>query len=94
MPGGGHRPAPARSRRIEAARVSIPSPCSKVCILDPVSGLCLGCGRTAAEIGGWLRMSDAQRAAIMSSLGRRTPQDHARAPSVHPVSSVEAGETP
>lgn len=74
--------------------MSIASPCSKVCILDPVSRLCIGCGRTAAEIGGWLQMSEAQRAAIMASLGGRAPLDRVRAPSAKPVSSAQAGETP
>ena len=29
---------------------SIESPCIKVCAVDPRSGLCLGCGRSLAEI--------------------------------------------
>lgn len=49
----------------------IATPCAKVCVLDPQSGLCRGCSRTAAEIGGWLGFSTEQRAAIMRDLPRR-----------------------
>ncbi len=47
------------------------SPCNKVCAVDPVSGLCIGCGRTLAEIAGWIGYSDHERACIMSELPRR-----------------------
>jgi uncharacterized protein len=47
------------------------SPCVKVCVLDPAGGVCLGCGRTVAEIGGWLRMSEQDRAAVTRQLGQR-----------------------
>jgi predicted Fe-S protein YdhL (DUF1289 family) len=30
-----------------------PSPCTGVCQIDPATGLCLGCARTAAEIAAW-----------------------------------------
>lgn len=50
---------------------AIESPCIRLCRLDPVHGLCEGCGRTAAEIGGWLAMSGEQRRAVMADLPRR-----------------------
>jgi len=50
---------------------SIATPCVKVCIVDGASGLCLGCWRTLAEIGGWSGLSDAERAAIMAELPKR-----------------------
>ena len=50
---------------------AIASPCINVCILDPVTKLCLGCGRTGEEIGGWLSMSPAMRDAIMAALPAR-----------------------
>jgi uncharacterized protein len=43
----------------------------KICVLDSERRICLGCGRTMAEIGGWLRMSDAERAAVKRQLGAR-----------------------
>lgn len=49
----------------------ISSPCIRVCVIDPPSGLCVGCGRSGAEIGGWLSMSEAQRLAIMAQLPQR-----------------------
>jgi hypothetical protein len=47
------------------------TPCIKVCLMDPKSHLCLGCGRTLAEIAGWSRMESAERRSIMSGLGQR-----------------------
>ena len=47
------------------------SPCIKICTYDPGSGLCLGCGRTLAEIAGWASFSDAERRRIMDELPAR-----------------------
>jgi predicted Fe-S protein YdhL (DUF1289 family) len=47
------------------------SPCIQVCILDPATGLCEGCGRTLDEIGRWGRMSEAERRAVMDALEER-----------------------
>jgi len=49
----------------------ISSPCSKVCTIDPRSGLCRGCGRTLGEIGRWGSMSEAERQRIMGELAER-----------------------
>ena len=54
--------------------VSVSSPCSRVCIVDPVTGLCEGCGRTVAEITRWGLMSEAERRAIMAGLDERMRQ--------------------
>ena len=48
-----------------------PSPCNKVCVLDPVTGFCIGCGRTGEEIGAWIGMSEAERAALVAELPAR-----------------------
>ncbi len=57
---------------MEATRGStVLTPCIKVCVIDPVSGLCAGCGRSLAEIGGWLGFSDAERRAVMAALPAR-----------------------
>jgi predicted Fe-S protein YdhL (DUF1289 family) len=50
---------------------AIESPCNKICSLDPVSALCVGCGRTMAEIESWIRLSADERARIMAELPRR-----------------------
>ncbi len=49
----------------------IESPCIKVCTLDDASGWCIGCGRTLAEIGGWMAMSAQERRAVMDTLPER-----------------------
>jgi uncharacterized protein len=49
----------------------IESPCKRVCTLDPATDLCLGCGRTLAEITAWTRMTDAERAQVMAECVRR-----------------------
>ena len=50
---------------------SIETPCNKVCVLDPASGLCVGCGRTGAEIGSWIGMTAEERRRIMAELPAR-----------------------
>lgn len=50
---------------------AIETPCIKVCVIDPDSGLCIGCGRSRGEIGGWLGFSAEQRLGIMGSLPER-----------------------
>jgi len=52
-------------------QMAIQSPCIKICVLDPVSGLCLGCGRTGEEIGRWIGYSETERTAIMATLQDR-----------------------
>jgi predicted Fe-S protein YdhL (DUF1289 family) len=49
----------------------IESPCNKVCVIDAACGLCIGCGRTLAEIGGWLSMTSDERRRVMDELPAR-----------------------
>jgi uncharacterized protein len=49
----------------------IESPCNKICAVDPIAALCVGCGRRLAEIEGWLRYSADERARIMAELPQR-----------------------
>jgi len=49
----------------------IESPCNKVCVIDAACGLCIGCGRTLAEIGGWISMTADERRRIMDDLPAR-----------------------
>jgi predicted Fe-S protein YdhL (DUF1289 family) len=54
---------------------AIATPCINVCVLDPGTGFCRGCGRTVDEIASWSRMSDAERKRIMGELPQRlTPR--------------------
>ena len=49
----------------------VATPCTKVCVVDGESGLCLGCFRTLPEIAGWGRLSDDERRALMAALPAR-----------------------
>ena len=47
------------------------SPCVNICLMDPETGLCSGCGRTLEEIGSWYRLGDVERRRIMAELPDR-----------------------
>jgi predicted Fe-S protein YdhL (DUF1289 family) len=47
------------------------TPCIAVCMIDPRTNLCFGCGRTLPEIARWHRMDGAVRLAVMAQLARR-----------------------
>jgi uncharacterized protein len=47
------------------------TPCIAVCIIDPKTSLCFGCGRTLPEIARWPRMDSAERRAVMARLPER-----------------------
>lgn len=50
---------------------ALETPCLKVCVLEPGSKLCRGCGRTIAEIAGWAAMSGSERRRVMALLPDR-----------------------
>jgi uncharacterized protein len=58
---------------------TVSTPCINVCVIDPLSALCVGCGRTTAEITSWTTMSEAERIAIMAGLARRLAEARSRA---------------
>ena len=62
--------------------MDIQSPCNKVCAVDPTSALCVGCGRTLAEIESWPRLSPDERARIMAELPQRLERIPEHAPVV------------
>jgi predicted Fe-S protein YdhL (DUF1289 family) len=49
----------------------IQTPCVKICVVDRTSALCIGCGRSLAEIAGWIGFTDEERTRIMAALPRR-----------------------
>lgn len=49
----------------------IPSPCVKVCQLNPETGYCVGCLRTIDEIADWLEMTNQEKCALLARLGER-----------------------
>ncbi|MES1158956.1 MAG: DUF1289 domain-containing protein [Terricaulis silvestris] len=52
----------------------VSTPCTKVCIVDGQKGLCIGCGRTLAEIAQWQSLDEPTRRAIMAVLPERLAQ--------------------
>jgi uncharacterized protein len=54
------------------------SPCVKICVVDPISGFCIGCGRTVAEISLWPEMSLSERRRTLEGLPSRLEQAHSR----------------
>jgi predicted Fe-S protein YdhL (DUF1289 family) len=63
---------------MSAAWRPVPSPCIKVCVLDPHSGLCQGCHRSLREIAAWGSMPDAERDAVMAALPARAAEAKAQ----------------
>jgi predicted Fe-S protein YdhL (DUF1289 family) len=55
----------------DAPDTTIETPCIKVCVVDPESSFCIGCGRTRQEIGAWLMLEPSERRAIMAGLADR-----------------------
>jgi uncharacterized protein len=51
--------------------VTVESPCIKVCVMDPISNFCIGCGRTIAEIAGWGGLSDPVKRSVVDALPER-----------------------
>ena len=49
------------------------SPCVKICVVNPESGLCVGCRRSIDEISRWARMSADDRRAVLLALPDRRP---------------------
>ena len=45
--------------------MTIPSPCISVCVTDPGSDLCYGCGRTTPEIAKWSSFSDEEKKQVV-----------------------------
>lgn len=47
------------------------SPCVRICKLDPVHKLCVGCFRTVEEIENWINYSNSERKQIMVAIDLR-----------------------
>jgi predicted Fe-S protein YdhL (DUF1289 family) len=50
---------------------AIETPCTKVCVVDPESRLCRGCGRDLTEIARWASLTADERRRIMAELPGR-----------------------
>ena len=53
------------------ARAEVDSPCKKICVIDRMSELCIGCYRTAEEIELWNSYSEKERNKLISELPLR-----------------------
>ena len=69
--------------------MSIETPCIAVCMMDPRTNLCFGCGRTLAEIARWHRMESAERLSVMAELQERMEQ--AGLPRIEPANRSKTG---
>jgi uncharacterized protein len=58
---------------------TVSTPCINLCVLDPLSGFCIGCGRTGEEITGWATMRETERLAVMADLPQRLTEGRSRA---------------
>jgi uncharacterized protein len=67
------------------------TPCMQICVLDPLSGLCIGCGRTRDEIAAWSTLSEPQRIEIMAGLQGRLRAARSRRSRGGRVSERERG---
>jgi len=69
--------------------MSIETPCIAICMMDPRTNLCFGCGRTLPEIVRWHRMENAERLSVMAELPVRMEQ--AGLPRLEPASRSKTG---
>ena len=51
--------------------MNVSTPCIKTCVIDHVTGYCIGCGRTGAEISQWPFMPEPERVDVMATLPER-----------------------
>lgn len=51
--------------------MAVASPCTNICVLDPVSGYCKGCLRTVDEITRWGGADDNWKRAVLQLLKNR-----------------------
>ena len=55
----------------------VTTPCIRVCLIDPQSGLCEGCGRTRDEVARWGSLTEEERRRIMAVLEDRLRRAYA-----------------
>lgn len=53
----------------------VKSPCRNVCVIDEAREVCIGCGRTRAEIWRWIRASDLEKLQIRRDAAARLGED-------------------
>ena len=53
---------------------AVASPCTSVCTIDAVTGLCVGCYRTLDEIAGWIDLPEQRKRTLLEALATRRVQ--------------------
>ncbi|MFT2798903.1 DUF1289 domain-containing protein [Serratia sp. N21D137] len=51
--------------------MAVKSPCIDICVFDPLTGWCTGCGRNRDEATCWRKLSTYRRKAVERDLERR-----------------------
>jgi uncharacterized protein len=67
----GRQQIPAISQTMDIYPPDIETPCIKICVLEPESGFCIGCGRTRVEIASWISLTPDERKRVMQELPER-----------------------
>ena len=49
----------------------VSSPCTNICKIDKITGLCIGCNRNESEIFDWINFSEKQKKNILSNIKDR-----------------------
>jgi len=49
----------------------VPSPCVKICVLDPASGMCRGCYRTIEEVAQWVEYTTEEKLGVLERVAQR-----------------------
>lgn len=68
---GGAWAARPDARKMPVVDDYVPSPCVRLCTLDPRTDICLGCLRTLEEIKAWGGLDADGRRAVLSRLEER-----------------------
>jgi len=76
--------------RLEGAAVA--SPCTSVCTIDAVTGLCAGCYRTLDEIAGWIDLPEQRKRTLLATLATRRAQFGAAIAARHASGDGRDGE--
>jgi hypothetical protein len=60
-------------------RTDVKSPCIGVCALD-ARDVCIGCYRSAAEIGAWSALTNEEKRAVLARADRRYREEWGQVP--------------
>lgn len=70
---------------------AVASPCTKLCTIDAVTGLCAGCYRTLDEIAGWIDLPEQRKRTLLATLATRRAQFGAAIAARHPSGNESDG---